>query len=157
MNLEETKKFVYETLVRAFGEINIRRKDDGGIWTKHGSAIVDANIIESGRVYIVISAIVALNVPYSEELIKVVNKVNVGLAIGCFSWIENNGSVTVILKHTLIPEFVQKEELVNIFATIAETADDFDDVIVDKFGGEKMNEFIERITKESEQDKETLN
>jgi len=43
------------------------------------------------------------------------------------------------------------------FLIIAEIADALDDQIVNKFGGEKMNEFIERLIEEKKQGKKIVN
>ncbi len=157
MNLTEVKEFVYETLVRAFGEINIVKNEDGTVWAKKGSAIVEVGYSKHEEPLINIFSTVALNVPYSDKLVKEIGDINNMLDIGCLGYIEENGSVTILLKQSLIPKYTHKEELMDYFLIIAEIADALDDQIVNKFGGEKMNEFIERLIEEKKQGKKIVN
>ncbi len=41
MNLEEVKQFVYETLTEAFGKLNVNVREDGTVWLREGSALID--------------------------------------------------------------------------------------------------------------------
>ena len=158
MKLEEVKEFAYEAVVEAFGKLNVNRRDDGTLWLRNGSAVIDITYSgEEDAPLLFIYSKVALNVPYSEELIKYLLNLNLRITFGCLGFQEENGSVTIFLKTFLIPEFTKKEELSVYVVNMVKLADDLDDVIVEKYGGEKMNEFIERIQKEMEAGKKLVN
>jgi len=158
MKLEEVKDFTYETLIKSFGKSEVNRRDDGTIWFKNGSAIVEINYFGHNNAYLIlIFSKVALNVPYSEDLIKFLLNLNLKIGLGCLGFQTENDSVTIILKTSLMPEFTKKEELEISVLGIAKIADDLDDKIVEKFGGEKMSEFIERIQKEMESGNKLVN
>jgi hypothetical protein len=108
----------------------------------HGNYVLG---LDSARVFIVptwlesemtvarVFAITNLDVPVTAELTKYLLAKNLDFVIGSFALDADNGAVW--FNHNVLGDHVSPEELEATLAAVAQTANQFDDEIKDRFGG----------------------
>lgn len=86
-----------------------------------------------GKAIVKIFSITNLDVPQTAKLFEFIAKENFKLLLGHFSYDEDN--LAVWLEHVLLGEELNKESLMTVITTIAILADEYDDIIKQKYGG----------------------
>jgi hypothetical protein len=89
--------------------------------------------IENGAAVIRVFAITNLDVPITADLTKYLLQKNLEFVFGGFALDTDQGAVW--FNHNLLGDFAPPEMLEATLAAVAQTADQFDDEIKDRFGG----------------------
>lgn len=105
-----------------------------GYLVQHGSTqVVVVPHEERAATLVNIIGVVAINVNLTRDLNKFLNDLNAKIVFGKFVVIEENR--LVLFQEGLLGDKMDREELEIAVATVAATADKYDDEIVEKFGG----------------------
>ncbi len=120
-----------------------------GGWTfRYGSTRVFIDIREqgdaaSGRTLVSIFAPVGIDVPFSPTFFEWV-------ARNCGNWLfghlglevneQDPAKGSLLLKHTLLGDSLDRDEFVDAVAAVAQTAEDIDDEVVTRHGGTRAHE-----------------
>ena len=138
----DTQKNVYEKtrdqLHTLFGEVNVKVLDDTFVM-QEGSTFVYARVFPIGdkRAGVEIFSYVVVDVDVTEDLMRFLLTYNLRLILGGFGLsIGEDGKGTVMLTHTILGDSMEREELYASVSAIARVADDIDDQLVEKFGGQ---------------------
>lgn len=116
----------------AFGGYEVDQDDDFVV--SRGSARVWVRPLEQeGRTFVVIWSVTNVGVPITGELTTFLAAENAALPFGKFGLNEQASSVQLV--HTLLGDFLNREELEVAVDAVADTADQYDDQIKARFGG----------------------
>lgn len=109
-------------------------------YVSYGSTVLEISVEAYGpqESVVKIMSYCAQGVDLSEELMTTLLELNQIQPFGSFSLVEND----VFLSHAIFGRDLQPRGLLSAIAAVAEQADDFDDRIVDRFGGQTA---LERI------------
>ena len=135
-----TKERVQRFLADLFGEVHIDR--DGDFNFRHGSTHVYIRVHEMGKdaTAVRVWSFTNRKVPDSNELFRYLAATNGMLVFGALSAKAVEDGVSVVLSHSLLGEYLDPAELAAAVAAVAQLADDFDDEIKSRFGGERYYE-----------------
>lgn len=137
-DVEATRARV-QAILTAGGPVQIDQR--GVLSVPAGSTRVFVDVLEHGNkeVSVVqVRAIVAWEVPATPELFEYVAKEGSNYFFGHLHvWDDPDvpGTVSMSMTHTLLGDFLDKEELMYAVYGIAGSADELDDTIVSRFGG----------------------
>jgi hypothetical protein len=136
---EETYKRVGEYLAETFGPDNIKKQGSISYSVEYGSAIINIGVYgwkESAMVDCL--SFVAKGVKVSSELMKFLLSANTKMYFGAFSLADEGGTGDVMLHHAIVGgNAMDKNELKFTVMEIARIADEYDDKIVNQFGGKR--------------------
>ena len=108
---------------------------DGDFVVQRGSARVFIRPVEQkGRTFVRIVSVTNVGVTIDGELTRFLATENADLAFGKFSLDDQDGS-SVHFTHTLLGDFLNRDELAVAVGAVAETANEYDDTIKSRFGG----------------------
>ncbi len=130
-----------------FGKANVHAFDETSFAMQRGSALVHIRFLPFGeeRATINVFAMVAREVPYSEELMRELLQQNLDFRFGGFgAHVNEQGLVDVIFQHDILADALDEPELGFSVGAVAETSDRLDDEIVAKYGGLRMSDFVAR-------------
>lgn len=96
-----------------------------------------------------IYAVTNLDVPSSSDVFRLVATHADASLFGHLLAIEEGGSVTVVLAHRLLGNFLDKMEFEAAVQVVAEAADEIDDEVKEKCGGRTFHESPDEALKES--------
>ncbi|HLG16917.1 MAG TPA: hypothetical protein VJH03_20795 [Blastocatellia bacterium] len=131
---EKTRDHLY-TL---FGEVNVKALGDTFVM-QEGSTFVYARVFPIGdkRAGVEIFSYVVVDLDVTEEMMRFLLTYNLRLILGGFGLsIGEDGKGTVMLTHTILGDSMEREELYASVSAIARVADEIDDQLVAKFGGQ---------------------
>ena len=140
MGVEEVRSKVQRILTERFGSVRVDQDGDFGIQNESAVAFVRVN--EWGEETVVhVTAYVLMDVPLSPEL---------------YEWVATEGSYffghvrinredgaatgTLVFNQTLLGDFLDKAELINALDSVAIIANQLDDELQGRFGGQKFIE-----------------
>lgn len=130
-----TRQLVNEYLAGAFDEVEVA----DGVWTiRYGSAKVDITVDvfdEDSSVVRVVSPAVTGCAP-SPELYKFIATDAPKHAFGHLEAIEQGDTITITFGHSLLGDFLDDAELRTAVIAVAFTADELDDELAARFGGQ---------------------
>lgn len=130
-----TRRAVDEHLVAAFD--GVERNDDGTWSLTYGSAVVHVGVKvfdEDGSVVLIDSPCVT-GATVSPELYEHVATANT-FDFGHLSVTPDGETATITFSHSLLGDFLDSAELRTAVVAVAYTADELDDALAERFGGE---------------------
>lgn len=136
--VEELRRTLERYLDEIFG--GHQADPEGDYVVAFGSAMTFLRPAEiyGGQTAVRVWSITNLDVPVTDELTRFVATENGKLVFGVLSLDESRGAV--VLAHTLLGEFLNREELKVAVAAVASVADGYDDQIKTRFGGRLFTE-----------------
>lgn len=126
------------------GNPGFRKLDDHTFIIKQGSTFVMLNVVPLGddRAQVRCIAQLVKGVNMTPELSLELLKLNTRLVFGAFAYAE--GAKLVLITHSLLGgNTLDPEELTATISDMAILADEHDDHIIDKYGGQRMQDLLE--------------
>lgn len=135
---------VYRRVKSVLDELVDEHYDDAehcDFYVKFGSTLLEISIVpyEEDNAIIEVLAYCVHNVEPSFDLYQQLLSLNSQTPLGAFSISERD----VYFSHSFIGRKLQPEQLIASLSTVASLADEYDDLIVQKYGGETA---LERLT-----------
>ena len=121
-----------------FGEVNVTRMGDT-FALQEGSTFVYVRTFPIGakQAGVEVFSYVVVDVTITEELMRYLLTHNLRLMFGGFGLsVDDAGKGAIVLTHTILGESMERKELYASVSAIARVADDLDDQIVTRFGGQ---------------------
>ncbi|HXG94924.1 MAG TPA: YbjN domain-containing protein [Blastocatellia bacterium] len=138
----ETQKAVYEKIIpwlkEIFGEHFTRVRDDAPIVNIYvGSALAQVGVFAWGDKEAIINtrSYVVSGAEITQDLMQYLLRENTQKYFGAFGLEEGNH---IVFEHCIVGSTCDKEELKASVVAVAMTADDYDDKIVARWGGQRM-------------------
>ena len=141
MTVADVKDKVQRILADALGSVSIDK--DGDFHVRDGSAVVFIHVyaLDSGVSMINVYSIALSNVPLTPELYRWVATEGQAFRFGrCMVAEGDNGLGRMMMTHTLLGDYLDAEELKWAVFALLSTADDLDDQLKARFGGERFIE-----------------
>jgi hypothetical protein len=145
---EVASALVIETTLAAQG--NYRKVDDRLYVIKQGSSYVMVNIVPFGeeRALVRCAAQLVKGVNMEERLAVELLHLNAQLRFGAFGYDPDNRLVMFL--HTILGgPTLDADELLATLTDVAIIADEYDDKIIEKYGGQTMRELLEEAAMNS--------
>ena len=119
-----------------FGGSVLRKPDKPVLGVMHGSAFAQVGVLPWGEDEAIITtrAYVVTGVDLTPELMRFMLEENAGMRFGAFG-IDDEGDI--IFEHSIVGSTCDQKELEASVVHVARTADDYDDKIVRRWGGER--------------------
>lgn len=119
-----------------FGKFPCARDDVPGLAVFMGSALVEVFVFPAGENEAVINtrSYVVTEVELSADLMRFLLRENINMRFGAFG-IDDQGDV--IFEHTIVGSTCDKPELEASVKAVLEIADEYDDKIVERWGGKR--------------------
>jgi hypothetical protein len=119
-----------------FGGSVLRKPDKPVLGVMHGSAFAQVGVLPWGddEAIITTRAYVVTGVDLTPELMRFMLEENAGMRFGAFG-IDDEGDI--IFEHSIVGSTCDQKELEASLVHVARTADDYDDKIVRRWGGER--------------------
>lgn len=119
-----------------FGGSVLRKPDQPILGVMHGSAFAQVGVFPWGKDDAIITtrAYVVTGVELSPDLMRFLLEENAGMHFGGFG-IDDDGDI--IFEHSIVGSTCDQKELEASVIAVARTADDYDDRIVERWGGER--------------------
>jgi hypothetical protein len=121
-----------------------KKLDDRVFVVKQGSTFVMLTVMpmDSDRAQVRCIAQLVKGVNMTPELALELLKLNAKLRFGAFAYAE--GARLVLITHSLLGgETLDADELYSTLADLARVADEYDDQIIEKHGGQRMSDLLE--------------
>jgi hypothetical protein len=133
---QNTYEKVLPWVAELFGGSVLRKPDAPVIGVMYGSAFAQIGIFPWGEDDAVITtrSYVVTDVELNPELLHYLLHENAGMRFGAFG-IDDEGDI--IFEHTIVGSGCDQKELESSVIHVARTADEYDDLIVDRWGGER--------------------
>ena len=133
---EEVYNRVLPWISELFGGSVLRKPDAPVVGVMYGSAFAQIGIFSWGEHDAVITtrSYVVTEVELTPELMRYLLHENLGMRFGAFG-IDDEGDI--IFEHTIVGSTCDQKELESSVVHVARTADEYDDIIVEKWGGER--------------------
>jgi len=142
----ETQKSVYDKVAKIlqdeFGKTAQARDDNPSFVLRNGSAYVQVTIIPINDKFTTVRAHswVVTGVENTPELLQFLLKENLNMRFGAFG-VDDVGDVC--FTHAILGETLETPALMYTLMGVASVADDYDDKIVQRFGGQRA---VDRTT-----------
>ncbi len=136
----ETQRQCFEKVApwvkEIFGGSVLRKPDKPILGVMHGSAFAQIGVFPWGDDDAIITtrAYVVTGAELSQDLLRFLLKENAGMHFGAFG-IDDEGDI--IFEHSIVGSTCDQRELEASVIAVARTADDYDDRIVERWGGER--------------------
>jgi hypothetical protein len=136
---EETYRRVQDYLPDFFDDL-YHDEDDGHFYVRYGTTVLEISVEAYGpkEAVVTIMSYCVQGVDVSEELMTTLLELNHVQPFGAFSMVDND----VFFSHSMFGRDMQPRSLLGAIAAVADVADESDDRIVDRFGGQTA---LERI------------
>lgn len=134
-----------EIIERTLGSHRAFRKVEDGMYVvKQGSSYVMINIVPWGEERAIVRCVAQLvkGVRMRPELQLRLLTLNASLRFGAFAYVEE-GSLLVFLHSILGGKTLDGDELVATVRDVALIADDWDDRVIERYGGQRMQDLLE--------------
>jgi hypothetical protein len=114
--------------------------DDGHFYVRYGSTVLEVSVEPYGpeETAILVSSYCVQGVALDEELLRALLELNHRLSFGAFSTVGRD----IYFSHALFGSALERRSLLGAIAAVATIADDYDDRIVEKYGGQTALELI---------------
>jgi hypothetical protein len=126
-----------------------RKIDDSLYVIKQGSAYVMINVVPWGenKAMVRCASQLVKGIDVDGPLAKQLLELNAHLRFGAFAW--DPGEHTVLFAHTILGgTTLDPEELMATLRDVALVADEYDDKLVQKYGGQRMIDLLEEAAME---------
>jgi len=136
----EAQKECYEKVApwvkELFGGSVLRKPDRPILGVMHGSAFAQVGVFPWGEDDAIITtrSYVVTGVKLKPELMKFLLQENAGMRFGAFA-LDDDGDI--IFEHSIVGSTCDQRELEESVIAVARTADEYDDQIVSRWGGER--------------------
>jgi hypothetical protein len=141
--VSQIQKKVQSILSSELGSVNVDA--DGNLKITYESTVLLISTMEFGQkgdeTIIELSGLVSLDTPASPKLYKYLNDKNVALHFGALNYSEGTKSSMILLKYSILGDFLDPEELLNAVRAVILMSDLLDDEVTKEFGGTR---FIDR-------------
>lgn len=119
-----------------FGKFPCARPDVPGLGLFMGSALVEVLVFPWGDDDAIINtrSYVVSDIELSPELMSFLLKENSQMMFGAFG-VDDNGDI--LFEHTIVGSTCDKKELESSVKAVLEVADEYDDIIVQQWGGKR--------------------
>jgi hypothetical protein len=119
-----------------FGGSVLRKYDRPVLGVMHGSAFAQVGVFPWGEDETIVTtrAYVVTGVELTPELMRFLLLENAGMGFGAFG-VDDDGDI--IFEHSIVGSTSDQQELEASLIAVAKTADDYDDQIVARWGGER--------------------
>jgi type III secretion system-like peptide-binding chaperone len=135
---------------RTLGDSTAFRKIDDSLYViKQGSAYVMINVVPWGenKAMVRCASQLVKGIDVDGPLAKQLLELNAHLRFGAFAW--DPGEHTVLFVHTILGgTTLDPEELMATLRDVALVADEYDDKLVKKYGGQRMIDLLEEAAME---------
>jgi T3SS (YopN, CesT) and YbjN peptide-binding chaperone 1 len=136
---DDTRAEVYDLvrtyLAELFDDGDVHEEDNGHFYVRYGSTVLEISVEPYGpeEMMVMVMAYCVQDVEADEDLLRGLLEVNHSLPFGSFSLVGND----IFFHHALFGRSLERRALLNALAAVATISDDYDDRIVDKFGGQR--------------------
>jgi hypothetical protein len=129
-------------LAEHFGTYTVDREGDFQVDYESARVFVCPRDWRGRKTVVTIFSVTNVDVPFTEELTHFLAGENLGLLFGHFSLRlgEERTSAQVWFAHTLLGDYLDPDELVTALSAVARSANKYDDLIKDRFGGRLYTE-----------------
>jgi hypothetical protein len=136
---EETYRQVLEVLPEFFDDL-YHDEEDGHVYVRYGSTVLEISVEAYGptEAVVTIRSYCVQGVDADEKLRRALLEMNHALPLGAFSMLDRD----IFFSHTLLGRDLQPRTLLSAIAAVADIADENDDRIVARWGGQTA---LERI------------
>ncbi|NER34704.1 MAG: YbjN domain-containing protein [Oscillatoria sp. SIO1A7] len=119
-----------------FGKFPCARQDIPGLGLLMGSALVEVLVFPWGEDDAIINtrSYVVTGADITPELMRFLLEENTNMIFGAFGIDANND---ILFEHTIVGSTCDKKELESSVKAVLEVADDYDDRLVEKWGGQR--------------------
>ena len=118
-----------------FGGSVLRKPDHPILGVMHGSAFAQVGVFSwAGDAIVTTRAYVATGVEPTPDLMRFLLRENAGMHFGAFG-LDDDGDV--IFEHSIVGSTCDQKELEASVIAVVRTADDYDDKIVERWGGQR--------------------
>ena len=123
--------------------------DDGHYYVTYGSTVLEVAVEAYGpeEAIVRLMAYCVQGVDVSENLERGLLETNLDLPVGSFALVDRD----VFVCYTMFGKTTDSRSLLDAIAAVANTSDEYDDLIVAKYGGETA---LERLRHEADQEDE---
>ncbi|MGB7983397.1 MAG: hypothetical protein WCF36_21675 [Candidatus Nanopelagicales bacterium] len=122
-------------------DLFVRLSGDGLVVPYDSTAVFISVLEQKERSLVRFTAPVILEAPDTPELTRWVATDGQQYFFGAAALrMRAEGTVDVVLDHTLLGDFLDREELHAVIGALANTANDLDEQLKGKFGGRRLNE-----------------
>lgn len=130
---EETFRKVEEYLEELFDDPYLD-PEGGHFYVRYGTTVLEISVEPYGdeEAVVTIMSYCVQDVEVDEELLAGLLELNHQLAFGSFSMLGND----IFFSHSLLGQNLQPRDLLRTITSVATIADDYDDRIVEKYGGQ---------------------
>ena len=143
-DLEAKRAEVRQILIDMFGRIEVTKENELTFPFGSTRIFVDLFGVTEGSSVVNVYAIATIDVPPVEGLFRFL-ALNADAALfGHLGAVEREGVVDVLFSHRLLADSLDKEELEQTVAVVATTANEVDDVIVQRFGGRRYRDVVQQ-------------
>lgn len=110
-------------------------EDDGHFYVQYGSTVLEISVEGYGpeEASVVIMAYCVQDADIDDELRTVLLDLNHTMSFSAFSLVGND----VFISHTLFGRTLERSNLLSAVAAVAEASDQYDDKIVERWGGQR--------------------
>jgi len=115
--------------------------EEGHFYVRYGSTVLEIEVAAYGQeeAVVTIMSYCVQGVDVDEELMAGLLELNHQLPLGAFSMVGND----IFFSHSLFGRDLEPRDLLRAVTAVAEVADDYDDRIVAKYGGQTALERIQ--------------
>lgn len=119
-----------------YGKFPCAREDSPGLAIFMGSALVEVFVFPWGEDEAIINtrSFVVTGAELVPDLMRYLLRENSNMRFGAFG-IDENGDI--VFEHTIVGSTCDKKELESSVAAVLEVSDDYDDKIVERWGGKR--------------------
>jgi hypothetical protein len=140
--VSQVQKKVQSILSSELGSVNVDA--EGNLKITYESTLLMITTLEFGRkgdeTVIELAGVVAIDTPPSAKLYKYLNEKNTELHFGALHHIEGSNSTMVLLKYSILGDYLDPEELLNAVRAVILMSDLLDDEVVNEFGGKRFSD-----------------
>ncbi len=130
-----TYKNVKLYIAELFEEDLYHEDEDGHFYVSYGSTVIEISVDPYGpeEITVTVMAYCVQGVEVDENLLLGLLELNHTLPFGAFSLVGSD----VFFSYSIFGRTLERRNLLNAIAAVANISDDYDDRIVKKFGGER--------------------
>lgn len=141
----ETWNSVQQVLGELFEDHLLNEDESGAFYVRYGSTVLEISVEPYGpeEAIVRVVAYCVQGVDLDEQLLLGLLELNHATPVGAFSLVGQD----VFFSHSLFGRELHRSALLGSIAAVANIADDYDDRIVDKYGGERA---VDRIRQRPE-------
>ena len=115
-------------------------EDDGHFYVRYGSTVLEISVDPYGpeEVMVIVMSYCVQGVEVDEDLALGLLELNHTLPFGAFSLVGTD----IFFSYSIFGRTLERSNLLNALAAVATVSDDYDDRIVQKYGGERALDLI---------------